>query len=215
MCWMGRDGEWTEGRMKDTSEGGRQECGRGVCVPSTGFIIINLISPQFPMLDSEGRIERWSVRKMPMSVSMKSTFSLKMKSNLFKLFTLLTLTHSHPLTHPPLYPPPPPSMRFRTLEIRWHDSKPIATCDFQPVPFKRARPPAGNDDRFAGHSYRLATGGEDNHVRVCLSLSFFFLFLSLLLFFFWMQRSGWSIPIFDQHLSSRKTPTPPHRALHE
>ncbi|KAF5350455.1 hypothetical protein D9756_008642 [Leucocoprinus leucothites] len=60
-------------------------------------------------------------------------------------------------------------MRFRTLEIRWHDSKPISTCDFQPLPFKRARPPAGtpgNDERYTGHSYRLATGGEDNHVRV-------------------------------------------------
>ncbi|KAF9453389.1 WD40 repeat-like protein [Macrolepiota fuliginosa MF-IS2] len=57
-------------------------------------------------------------------------------------------------------------MRFRTLEIRWHDSKPISTCDFQPLPFKRARPPPGSDERFSGHSYRLATGGEDNHVRI-------------------------------------------------
>ncbi|KAJ7766374.1 chromatin assembly complex protein [Mycena maculata] len=49
-------------------------------------------------------------------------------------------------------------MRFRTLEIRWHDSKPISSCDFQPVaPFKKAR---------ALTSYRLATGGEDNHVRL-------------------------------------------------
>lgn len=65
-------------------------------------------------------------------------------------------------------------MRFRTLEIRWHDSKPISTCDFQAVHFKRARPPSagGGEERFAGHSYRLATGGEDNHVRVC---SLFFL----------------------------------------
>jgi chromatin assembly factor 1 subunit B len=59
-------------------------------------------------------------------------------------------------------------MRFRTLEIRWHDSKPISTCDFQPVSFKKARPPVGQEQNFAGQSYRLATGGEDNHVRVRL-----------------------------------------------
>lgn len=57
-------------------------------------------------------------------------------------------------------------MRFRTLEIRWHDSKPISTCDFQPVSFKKARPSAGQEKNFASHSYKLATGGEDNHVRV-------------------------------------------------
>lgn len=57
-------------------------------------------------------------------------------------------------------------MRFRTLEIRWHDSKPISTCDFQPASFKKARPPVGQEDKYAGQSYRLATGGEDNHVRV-------------------------------------------------
>ncbi|KII91598.1 hypothetical protein PLICRDRAFT_513912 [Plicaturopsis crispa FD-325 SS-3] len=55
-------------------------------------------------------------------------------------------------------------MRYRTLEIRWHDSKPISTCDFQPVPFKRARPT--QDSAFAAQSWRLATGGEDNHVRI-------------------------------------------------
>ena len=49
-------------------------------------------------------------------------------------------------------------MRYRTLEIRWHDSKPISSCDFQPLPFKKARPPS-----FATQSYRLATAGEDNH----------------------------------------------------
>ena len=59
-------------------------------------------------------------------------------------------------------------MRVRTLEIRWHDSKPISTCDFQPVFFKKARPV--QDKAFAGQSYRLATGGEDNHVRVRISL---------------------------------------------
>ncbi|KAJ3768865.1 WD40 repeat-like protein [Lentinula raphanica] len=67
-------------------------------------------------------------------------------------------------------------MRYRTLEIRWHDSKPIASCDFQPVPtFKKARPPApassdsSNQEwtqRWTAQSYKLATGGEDNHVRV-------------------------------------------------
>jgi chromatin assembly factor 1 subunit B len=61
-------------------------------------------------------------------------------------------------------------MRFRTLEIRWHDSKPISTCDFQPVSFKKARPPIGQEQNFAAQSYRLATGGEDNHVRVSLSV---------------------------------------------
>ena len=55
-------------------------------------------------------------------------------------------------------------MRVRTLEIRWHDSKPISACDFQPVPFKKARPT--QDKNFVGQSYKLATGGEDNHVRV-------------------------------------------------
>lgn len=61
-------------------------------------------------------------------------------------------------------------MRFRTLEIRWHDSKPISSCDFQPAPtLKKARPPSatGYDERWASQNYRLATAGEDNHVRVC------------------------------------------------
>jgi chromatin assembly factor 1 subunit B len=57
-------------------------------------------------------------------------------------------------------------MRVRTLEIRWHDGKPIASCDFQPVAFKKARPAPDNVSAFARQSYRLATGGEDNHVRV-------------------------------------------------
>ncbi|KAK7042652.1 WD-repeats-region domain-containing protein [Favolaschia claudopus] len=56
-------------------------------------------------------------------------------------------------------------MRYRTLEIRWHDSKPISSCDFQPVQFKKARP-QGDPRAFASQAYRLATGGEDNHVRV-------------------------------------------------
>ncbi|KAF7300214.1 WD-REPEATS-REGION domain-containing protein [Mycena kentingensis (nom. inval.)] len=57
-------------------------------------------------------------------------------------------------------------MRFRTVEIRWHDSKPISSCDFQPVPFKKARPPPTDLRAFGGQSYRLATSGEDNHVRL-------------------------------------------------
>lgn len=57
------------------------------------------------------------------------------------------------------------TMRVKTLEIRWHDSKPISTCAFQPVPFKKARPT--HDKSFATQTYKLATGGEDNHVRVC------------------------------------------------
>ncbi|KIK96890.1 hypothetical protein PAXRUDRAFT_825486 [Paxillus rubicundulus Ve08.2h10] len=55
-------------------------------------------------------------------------------------------------------------MRYRTLEIRWHDSKPISTSDFQPVPFKKARP--SQEKSYASQTYRLATGGEDNHVRL-------------------------------------------------
>ncbi|THH19341.1 hypothetical protein EW146_g1812 [Bondarzewia mesenterica] len=34
----------------------------------------------------------------------------------------------------------------------------------QPIPFKKARP--AQDKNFARQSYRLATGGEDNHVRI-------------------------------------------------
>lgn len=60
-------------------------------------------------------------------------------------------------------------MRVRTLEIRWHDSKPISTCDFQPLPHKKARPAA--ERGYTSQTYRLATGGEDNHVRVSASLS--------------------------------------------
>jgi hypothetical protein len=55
-------------------------------------------------------------------------------------------------------------MRVRTLEIRWHDSKPISTCDFQPVALKKAR--HASERAYTAQSYRLATGGEDNHVRV-------------------------------------------------
>lgn len=58
------------------------------------------------------------------------------------------------------------AMRFRTLEIRWHDSKPISSCDFQPVSYKKARPGAGHEKTYTTQAYRLASGGEDNHVRV-------------------------------------------------
>ncbi|VDB90513.1 unnamed protein product [Peniophora sp. CBMAI 1063] len=57
-------------------------------------------------------------------------------------------------------------MRVRTLEIRWHDGKPIASCDFQPIGYKKARPAQTDLRAFARQSYRLATAGEDNHVRL-------------------------------------------------
>ncbi|KZT43279.1 WD40 repeat-like protein [Sistotremastrum suecicum HHB10207 ss-3] len=57
---------------------------------------------------------------------------------------------------------PAQNVRVRTLEIRWHDSKPITTCDFQPRAFKKNRTPAD----YATESYKLATGGEDNSIRV-------------------------------------------------
>ncbi|EIM87242.1 WD40 repeat-like protein [Stereum hirsutum FP-91666 SS1] len=57
-------------------------------------------------------------------------------------------------------------MRVKCIEIHWHDGKPIATCDFQPVPFKKARPTAGGERSFTRQTYKLATGGEDNHVRL-------------------------------------------------
>lgn len=53
-------------------------------------------------------------------------------------------------------------MRVKTLEIRWHDQKPISTCDFQPWPHTRKL----RQTRELGVYYRLATGGEDNNVRV-------------------------------------------------
>lgn len=77
-------------------------------------------------------------------------------------------------------------MRVQTLEIRWHDNKPISTCDFQPVPFKRARPTS--DKGFATQSYRLATGGEDNHVRVS-SFTIFSALLSIAEGFFWLASA--------------------------
>ena len=61
-------------------------------------------------------------------------------------------------------------MRVRTLEIRWHDGKPITTCDFQPnaTLLRSQRNGKGKDTEPV--SYRLATGGEDNNVRVSVSI---------------------------------------------
>lgn len=69
-------------------------------------------------------------------------------------------------------------MRFSTLEIRWHDTKPIFSCDFQPfecVQHKRQLNPyqrtAGNVSDGDGKLWRVATAGGDTNVRVCLSVS--------------------------------------------
>lgn len=72
------------------------------------------------------------------------------------------------------------NLRVKTLEIRWHDSKPISSCDFQPRPLKRTRSPhPASNTGTSGNSatpqqsvaplessYKLATGGEDNNVRI-------------------------------------------------
>lgn len=80
-------------------------------------------------------------------------------------------------------------MRVRTLEIRWHDSKPINSCDFQSVAFKKARP--AHDRDFTAQSYRLATGGEDSNVRVSEDTSY-------TVWTSWAEvgdgRYGWCIP---------------------
>jgi chromatin assembly factor 1 subunit B len=71
-------------------------------------------------------------------------------------------------------------MRTKTLEIRWHDTQPIFSSDSQPYPphqLKRLLSqqqagafPSGKEKEkevsAAGRSYRVATGGADNHVRV-------------------------------------------------
>ncbi|KAG8979227.1 hypothetical protein FRB94_012472 [Tulasnella sp. JGI-2019a] len=77
-------------------------------------------------------------------------------------------------------------MRVKTLEIRWHNGDPIYACDFQPLPqsqLKKLISPrvAGHKDQpgaapvsagapvtayGAGQSFRFATGGSDNNVRV-------------------------------------------------
>ncbi|KIJ43010.1 hypothetical protein M422DRAFT_75536 [Sphaerobolus stellatus SS14] len=53
-------------------------------------------------------------------------------------------------------------MRVRTLEIRWHDQKPISTCDFQPT----TRKSRVTREQLGSACYRLATGGEDNNIRI-------------------------------------------------
>lgn len=80
-------------------------------------------------------------------------------------------------------------MRSKTLEIRWHDTSPIFSSDFQPLPPHQLKKLLNNPSSSApasssssssstaagkekeqivagGRSYRLATGGADNHVRV-------------------------------------------------
>jgi hypothetical protein len=94
-------------------------------------------------------------------------------------------------------------MRFRTLEIRWHDSKPISTCDFQPVSFKKARPGPGQEKNYAGQSYRLATGGEDNHVRVSTIKG---LYAGSRLTTRRLSRYGWFTLISDPRVLSNPTP---------
>lgn len=101
-------------------------------------------------------------------------------------------------------------MRVRTLEIRWHDSKPISTCDFQPVAFKKARP--AQDKQFVGQTYKLASGGEDNHVRVRKYLSLRRLLLAELLNVvqLWMVHPNIMPPsILDGTGAEGTTPRPP------
>ncbi|KAG8926328.1 hypothetical protein FRC02_008962 [Tulasnella sp. 418] len=65
-------------------------------------------------------------------------------------------------------------MRVRTLEIRWHNGQPIFSCDYQPLPqqqlkrliSQRSNPPRSGNDIQSPPSYRMATGGSDNHVRM-------------------------------------------------
>lgn len=60
-------------------------------------------------------------------------------------------------------------MRVKTLEIRWHDGKPISSCHFQPLPpaQRKARQAKDKETQHQA-SYRLATAGDDNNVRVRL-----------------------------------------------
>lgn len=99
------------------------------------------------------------------------------------------------------------TMRFRTLEIRWHDSKPISTCDFQPSSFKKARPQQQNGgdgmewaEKWAEQKYRLATGGEDNHVRVRWGCPLFDWRAQL----FCAIRCGWCTRIYGQKAPWRR-----------
>lgn len=64
-------------------------------------------------------------------------------------------------------------MRVKTLEIRWHDQKPISTCDFQPMPHAR-KARQSKESQLSALCYRLATGGEDNNVRVRFNIPVYF-----------------------------------------
>lgn len=80
-------------------------------------------------------------------------------------------------------------MRFSTLEIRWHDTKPIFSCDFQPFeclqhkrqlnPYQRTADNVSDGD---GKLWRVATAGGDNNVRVCLA------FLLIAVMLVWYRR---------------------------
>lgn len=64
------------------------------------------------------------------------------------------------------------TMRVKTLEIRWHEGKPITSCDFQPSPALLRQPRNGKGKDAVTAAYRFATGGEDNNVRVSSAFQF-------------------------------------------
>ncbi|CAD6581065.1 MAG: hypothetical protein TREMPRED_002918 [Tremellales sp. Tagirdzhanova-0007] len=70
-------------------------------------------------------------------------------------------------------------MRPKVLEISWHETQAVYSCDFQPLPpaqLKRLLPLASDDEEFGikekgsliagGRQYRLATAGGDSKVRL-------------------------------------------------
>lgn len=103
-------------------------------------------------------------------------------------------SNDHSLSSASLLLLPPqlcPAMRVRTLEIRWHNGDPIYACDFQPLPQSQLKktlaprvvpahkdgqpststsngstPAVGAAAYGVGQSFRFATGGSDNNVRV-------------------------------------------------
>lgn len=94
-------------------------------------------------------------------------------------------------------------MRTKTLEIRWHDTQPIFSSDSQPYPPHQLKRLLGQQQQnqtgtpsaaagsskdkdltSAGRSYRVATGGADNHVRVSDALR------TLLALSAWLFRNG-------------------------
>jgi hypothetical protein len=108
------------------------------------------------------------------------------------------------------------NLRVKTLEIRWHDSKPISSCDFQPRPLKRARPihqnlstsgsaaGLGTTQNTSESCYKLATGGEDNNVRVSLySINKHITNGSLSGLYY---RYGWSIQTYRLQLRLKRSP---------